>query len=46
MLRWWQRLQAHEVDLVILAGFMRILTPVFIEPFYRPFIEHSPVAVA
>ncbi len=29
-----QRLQARDVDLVILAGFMRILTPVFIEPFF------------
>ncbi len=27
------RLQEESVDLVILAGFMRILTPVFIEPF-------------
>jgi phosphoribosylglycinamide formyltransferase-1 len=27
------RLQQQRVDLVILAGFMRILTPVFIEPF-------------
>jgi len=26
-------LQAHDVDLVILAGFMRILTPVLIEPY-------------
>jgi len=29
-----QRLQAEDVDLVLLAGFMRILTPVFIEPFW------------
>ena len=28
-----ERLQQQRVDLVILAGFMRILTPVFIEPF-------------
>ncbi len=28
-----QRVQAAEPDLVILAGFMRILTPVFISPF-------------
>ena len=27
------QLQAHDVDLVILAGFMRILTPVFIQAF-------------
>lgn len=26
-------LATHKVDLVILAGFMRILTPIFIEPF-------------
>lgn len=28
-----ERLQQEQVDLVILAGFMRILTPVFIQPF-------------
>ena len=27
-------LDEHDVDAVILAGFMRILTPVFIEPYY------------
>lgn len=28
-----EKLQAYDIDLVILAGFMRILTPVFITPF-------------
>jgi len=28
-----EQLTAHRVELVILAGFMRILTPVFIQPF-------------
>ncbi|MAT91662.1 MAG: phosphoribosylglycinamide formyltransferase [Halioglobus sp.] len=27
-------LERHDIDAVVLAGFMRILTPVFIEPFY------------
>jgi phosphoribosylglycinamide formyltransferase-1 len=36
------RLQAEQVDLVILAGFMRILTPVFIEPFYGRLLNIHP----
>lgn len=36
------RLQAEEVDLVILAGFMRILTPVFIEPFSGKLLNIHP----
>ncbi len=36
------RLQAEQIDLVILAGFMRILTPVFIEPFYGRLLNIHP----
>jgi phosphoribosylglycinamide formyltransferase-1 len=35
-------LQAHTVDLVVLAGFMRILTPVLIEPFLGRLLNIHP----
>ncbi|WP_240732884.1 phosphoribosylglycinamide formyltransferase [Halioglobus maricola] len=35
-------LARHEPDLVILAGFMRILTPVFIEPFAGKLLNIHP----
>jgi phosphoribosylglycinamide formyltransferase-1 len=35
-------LNAHAVDLVILAGFMRILTPVFIDPFVGRLLNIHP----
>lgn len=34
--------QKHEPDLVILAGFMRILTPVFVEPLYGKLMNIHP----
>jgi phosphoribosylglycinamide formyltransferase-1 len=37
-----QQLDAYPVDLVILAGFMRILTPVFIEPFEGKLLNIHP----
>ena len=37
-----QELAAYTVDLVILAGFMRILTPVFIEPFEGKLLNIHP----
>ena len=37
-----QELAAYPVDLVILAGFMRILTPVFIEPFEGKLLNIHP----
>ncbi|CAA0124033.1 Phosphoribosylglycinamide formyltransferase [Halioglobus japonicus] len=37
-----QELRAHAVDLVILAGFMRILTPVLIEPFLGRLLNIHP----
>jgi phosphoribosylglycinamide formyltransferase-1 len=35
-------LARHEPDLLLLAGFMRILTPVFIEPFYGRLLNIHP----
>jgi phosphoribosylglycinamide formyltransferase-1 len=35
-------LRAHDVDLVVLAGFMRILTPVLIEPFLGRLLNIHP----
>ena len=37
-----ERLHSEQVDLVILAGFMRILTPVFIEPFFGRLLNIHP----
>jgi phosphoribosylglycinamide formyltransferase 1 len=37
-----KELRAHSVDLVILAGFMRILTPVLIEPFLGRLLNIHP----
>lgn len=37
-----QELRNHSVDLVILAGFMRILTPVLIEPFLGRLLNIHP----
>ena len=37
-----RELQAHAVDLVVLAGFMRILTPVLIEPFLGRLLNIHP----
>jgi phosphoribosylglycinamide formyltransferase-1 len=37
-----ETLTAHSVDLVILAGFMRILTPVLIEPFLGRLLNIHP----
>jgi len=37
-----EELNAHQVDLVILAGFMRILTPVFIQPFAGQLLNIHP----
>ena len=37
-----QRIDAHRPDLVLLAGFMRILTPAFIERFARRIVNIHP----
>ena len=41
-----RELGAFSIDLVILAGFMRILTPILLETVYRPAIKHSSFATA
>ena len=41
-----KEIDAFQPDLVVLAGFMRILTPDFCSTFSWKIIEHSPVIVA
>ena len=40
------RLRAHGIELVCLAGFMRILTPWFVERWHGPDAQHPPLAAA
>ena len=37
-----QSLKEYELDLIVLAGFMRILTPVFIKPYLGKLINIHP----
>ena len=44
--RCWRVLRAHDVDLVCLAGYMRLLSPEFVARLSRPHPERAPFAAA
>ncbi|TBL68015.1 phosphoribosylglycinamide formyltransferase [Paenibacillus thalictri] len=37
-----RKLEEHEIDLIVLAGYMRIITPVLVEPWYGRMINIHP----